>query len=155
MAPIGDRHHRRNHFVLVSLERQIRRHENAESRKGVIERIRNQAVRGHDSGRLTIEGWMNWRRVLDRIELSLAFSSPANSLVLGYWHGFNPGHLAFIPFATANSKFVLAGAVVSKQQIVNGQTEGDYADAEDCLSRIMPAQQKEQQCDQEQEYDRR
>jgi hypothetical protein len=63
---VGDRHDRGNHLVLAARERQIRRHELAERRKGMVQGAGNQRVRRHDAGDLIVlrqDGRVVFRRI--------------------------------------------------------------------------------------------
>ena len=42
LAAVGDRDHRRDHLVLAARERQVGRHQHAEGREGVVERVGDQ-----------------------------------------------------------------------------------------------------------------
>jgi len=66
-APIGDRNHGGDDFVLAAAQRQIGRHQRAECGKGVIQRAGDEAVRLDDL-RATRLGGVNGRGVFDRVK---------------------------------------------------------------------------------------
>ena len=71
-APVGDGHHRGDHLVLAAGERKLVRHQHAERREGVIQRIGNQAMR-RDDARRSVVGWLHRAGILDRIQRTLRF----------------------------------------------------------------------------------
>ena len=68
---VRDRYHRRDHLVLSSVERQVRRHQRPKRRKRMIQRRGNQTVGRNDPRCLAVGGWMNGRCVFDRIQRAL------------------------------------------------------------------------------------
>jgi|GEM_PF-3716927 len=91
-APVRHRDHGGNHLVMAPLERQIGRHQSAESPKGVIQGLRDQGMRSHDSSR-TILSRMNRNPVLCGIDLLLFFQRLAQTFVrLGKRNRLYPGH---------------------------------------------------------------
>ena len=92
MTSVGDRDHGRDHLVLMTLQRQVRRQQSAVSRERVIKGIGDQAVRVDDSRGLAIEGWMNRRGILDWVQMSLSFRSLAYPLILRSWNSLDPSH---------------------------------------------------------------
>jgi len=95
MTAIDDRHYRRNHLVLPSGERQIRRHQGPEGRKRMIKGVRDQAVRRNNLRRLTISSGMNWYRVFDWIEFALRLHGATYFFVIVGRDRFDPGHNSF------------------------------------------------------------
>ena len=91
-APVGYRHHRRDHFVLTSLKRQVRRHQRTERRKRVEERFGNQTVRLNNSGTFSIKRGVNRSRIFDWIEMTLAFRGLPHLVVFRRKNRFDPGH---------------------------------------------------------------
>src|SRR5450631_4144117 len=77
---------------MTPLERQIGRHQRTESREGVVERLRNQRVRGHDQGAAALGG-MDGNRVLLRIKRLLPVHCLPQFVVgFGERDGANPSH---------------------------------------------------------------
>ena len=71
-APVGDRDHGGDHFVMAALERQIGGHERTEGGKSMVQRLGNQGVRGYDFGAAAL-GRMDRGAVFHGIEQLLSF----------------------------------------------------------------------------------
>jgi len=70
---------------------EIGRHQGAEGRERMFQRLRNQRVRGHDE-RSTSFSRMNWNGIFLRIERLLSFHRLSQFVVsFGEWNGANPG----------------------------------------------------------------
>src|ERR1043165_1939013 len=92
MTTVGDRHHRRDHLMLSSRERQVRRHQRSKRRKRVIQRLRNQTVRRDDARRFAVRRRMHRRRILDRIQLTLRFDRLAHLFAFVDRNRLDPRH---------------------------------------------------------------
>lgn len=80
LAPIGDRHHSRDHFVLPALKWQVGRHERAKCRERVKKGVRYQSVRSNDT-RCTVIGRLYRGRVFNRVKMTLFLDGFAEFLV--------------------------------------------------------------------------
>src|ERR1041384_3747559 len=92
MTTVGDRHHRRDHLMLSSRERQVRRHQRSKRRKRVIQNLRNQNVRRDDARRFAVRRRMHRRRILDRIQLTLRFNRLAHLFAFVDRNRLDPRH---------------------------------------------------------------
>ena len=92
MTPVRDRHHRRDHLVLSSVERQVRRHQRSKRRKRVKERVGNQTVRRDDARSFAVGSRMHRRRILNRIQLTLRLNRLAHLFTFINSNRFDPRH---------------------------------------------------------------
>lgn len=84
MAPVRHRHHCGDHLVLVSLKRQVWRHQRTESRKRMEQGLWDQTVGLNNSSTLAVERWMDRSRVLDWIQVPLRLRGFPNVFIFLY-----------------------------------------------------------------------
>jgi len=94
VATVRDRHHGRNHFVLMPSERQVRRHQSAKRAESVKERFGNQRVARHNARSLAVVHGLDRRGILDGVEFSLGLDGVLNASVIFHSHSLNPGHFS-------------------------------------------------------------
>jgi len=94
MAAIGQGDHGSDHFVLVALERQVRRHKRSKSAESMEEHVGEERVAGDNAGDFAVVYGMDGCSVFDRIELALGFHSIFDTGVVFHSNGLDPGHLS-------------------------------------------------------------
>src|ERR1700674_4252933 len=94
MAAIRHRNHGGDHFVLMPLERQVRRHERAKRAEGMEEHVGEKRMARYDAGHLAVIHGMDGDSIFDGIELALRFHRALDSIVCVYSNSLDPGHFS-------------------------------------------------------------
>src|ERR1700687_55279 len=92
MAAIRYRNHGGDHFMLMPLERQIRRHERAKRAEGMEEHVREKRMARYNAGRFAVVHRMDGGSVFDGIELALRFHCAFDAIVFIHSDSLDPGH---------------------------------------------------------------
>src|SRR5260370_25535831 len=81
-----------DHFMLMPLERQVRRHERAKRAESMEEHVGEKRVAGYDAGHLAVIHGMDGGSVFDGIELALRLDRILDAVVFIHSDSFDPGH---------------------------------------------------------------
>src|SRR5437870_2035870 len=86
------RNHGGDHFMLMPLERQVRRHERTEGAESMEENIREKRMARNDAGGCAVIHGMDGRGVFDGIELALRLHGAFDASVVVHRDSLDPGH---------------------------------------------------------------
>src|SRR6266568_1253341 len=89
---IRHRNHRGNHFMLMPLERQVRRHECPKCAESVKKHVRQKRVAGYDTCHFVVIHGMDGCRVFDGIEFALRLDGALDAVVFIHSDSLDPGH---------------------------------------------------------------
>jgi len=91
VAAIRHRNHGGDHFVLMPLERQVRRHERTKRAEGMEEHVGEKRMARYDAGRFR-NSRIDGGSVFDGIEPALCFHRALDAIVFVHSNSLDPGH---------------------------------------------------------------